>query len=133
MKSDKSTPRTPKPTRSSAKRSSAALGQVARVLKKLFKGVKPAISPASVALKLRAPAAKEVFVAGSFNNWQVGATPLRPVKSGEWQGELKLTPGRYEYLFVVDGTWLPDPAAPQTAPNPFGGWNSVLSVTESES
>lgn len=85
--------------------------------------------PSSVALKLRAPAAKEVFVAGSFNGWQVGATPLRPAKGGVWQGELKLTPGRYEYLFVVDGTWLPDPAAPETAPNPFGGWNSVLSVS----
>ena len=82
----------------------------------------------SVALKLRAPAAKEVFVAGSFNGWQVGATPLRPAKGGEWQGELKLTPGRYEYLFVVDGTWLPDPAACEAAPNPFGGWNSILSV-----
>jgi hypothetical protein len=31
-------------------------------------------------------------------------------------------------LFVVDGTWLPDPAAREAAPNPFGGWNSVLSV-----
>lgn len=128
MKSHKISHRAPKPSRSLAKKSAAALGQVVRVLKNPFNGEKPVAGPAPVALKLRAPAAKEVFVAGSFNGWQVGATPLRPAKGGEWQGELKLTPGRYEYLFVVDGTWLPDPAAREAAPNPFGGWNSVLSV-----
>lgn len=128
MKKEKAAPRAPKTSRSLAKKSAAALGQVVRVLKNPFNGMKPVIGPAPVALKLRAPAAKEVFVAGSFNGWQVGATPLRPAQGGEWQGELKLTPGRYEYLFVVDGTWLPDPAAREAAPNPFGGWNSVLSV-----
>lgn len=121
-------PRIPKPSRSLAKKSAAALGKVVRVLKNPFNGVKPIIIPAFVALKLRAPAAKEVCVAGSFNGWQVGATPLRFNHDGEWAGELSLTPGRYEYLFVVDGTWLNDPAARETAPNPFGGWNSVLSV-----
>lgn len=128
MKSHKISYRAPKTRRSLVKKSAAALGQVVRVLKNPLNGVKPVAGPAPVALKLRAPAAKEVFVAGSFNGWQVGATPLRPAKGGEWQGELKLTPGRYEYLFVVDGTWLPDPAAREAAPNPFGGWNSVLSV-----
>jgi 1,4-alpha-glucan branching enzyme len=128
MKSNKPAPRTPKSASSLTKKSAAVLGQVVRVLKNPLNGTKPAGGPAPVALTLRAPAAKEVFVAGSFNGWQVGATPLRPAKSGEWQGELKLSPGRYEYLFVVDGTWLPDPAAREAAPNPFGGWNSVLSV-----
>ncbi len=127
MKSHKVSYRSPKVSRSLAKKSAAALGQVVRVLKNPLAAMQSA-TPAPVALKLRAPAAKEVFVAGSFNGWQVGATPLRPDKGGEWQGELKLTPGRYEYLFVVDGTWLPDPAAREAAPNPFGGWNSVLSV-----
>ncbi len=129
MKSHKISHRAPKPSRSLAKKSAAALGHVVRVLKNPMAAVKSAASgPAPIALKLRAPAAKEVFVAGSFNGWQVGATPLRPAQGGEWQGELKLTPGRYEYLFVVDGAWLPDPAASEAAPNPFGGWNSVLSV-----
>lgn len=128
MKKAKTAPRAAKASTSLAKKSASALGQVVRVLKNPFNGVKPAAGPSPVALKLRAPAAKEVFVAGSFNGWQVGATPLRPAKGGEWQGELNLTPGRYEYLFVVDGTWLPDPAAREAAPNPFGGLNSVLSV-----
>ena len=118
--------RTARASRALVKKSAAALGQMVRVLKH-SRSITPAAPPV-VVLKLRAPAAKEVFVAGSFNGWKVGVTPLIPVKGGEWQGDLKLTPGRYEYLFVVDGTWLPDPAAHEMSPNPFGGWNSVLSV-----
>ncbi len=129
MKSSKTTPRPAKPTRSVVKKSVAALGQVVRALKSPPAAVKaPAPAAAPVSLKLKAPAAKQVFVAGSFNGWQVGATPLHPARGGEWKGELKLTPGRYEYMFIVDGCWLPDPAAREAAPNPFGGVNSVLSV-----
>ena len=129
MKTHKVSYRSQKVSRPLVKKSAAALGQVVRVLKNPLAAMQSATTtPAPIALKLRAPAAKKVFVAGSFNGWQVGTTPLRPAHGGEWQGELKLTPGRYEYLFVVDGTWLPDPAAREAAPNPFGGWNSVLSV-----
>jgi len=79
-------------------------------------------------LKLVAPTARKVCVAGTFNDWQASATPLKATPKGEWRGELKLSPGRYEYLFVVDGKWTPDPAARETAPNPFGGVNSVVSI-----
>ena len=88
----------------------------------------PAPKSNGIPLKFVAPAAKQVFVVGTFNNWQTAATPLKPAPSGEWRGELKLAPGRYEYLFVVDGEWLPDPAARETTPNPFGGANSVVCV-----
>ena len=46
---------------------------------------------------------------------------------GKWVKQLSLTPGRYEYRFVVDGDWVSDPNAEQT-PNPHGGCNSVLIV-----
>ena len=82
----------------------------------------------AVPLKLVAPAARQVYVAGSFNNWHAAALPLK-ASGGEWIGELKLAPGRYEYLFVVDGKWLPDPSVPEKVPNPFGGYNSLLSVS----
>jgi 1,4-alpha-glucan branching enzyme len=89
-----------------------------------------AVGPApTVPLKLVAPSAKTVAVAGSFNNWQPTATLLKPARAGEWQGELSLPPGRHESLFVVDGKWLPDPAAREAVPNPFGGVNSVISVS----
>ena len=47
-----------------------------------------------------------------------------------WFGDLELRPGRHEYLFVVDGQWLPDPNARESVQNPFGGKNSVLIVSE---
>ena len=81
-----------------------------------------------IMIKLLAPAARDVCVVGTFNHWQVGATRLDASPSGEWQAELQLAPGRYEYLFVVDGRWTPDPVASEAAENPFGGKNSVLLV-----
>jgi hypothetical protein len=29
----------------------------------------------------------------------------------------------------ADGHWVPDPLAQETVPNPFGGMNSILKVT----
>ena len=92
--------------------------------------VKAAAPPPRVVLELVNPAAKQVFVAGSFNNWQPEQTPLSPAGNGRWAGGLKVGPGRHEYLFVVDGKWLPDPNAKESVENPFGGRNSVLTVSE---
>src|SRR2546423_4251057 len=74
--------------------------------------------------------AQKVCVAGSFNQWKPDQTPLAPVGNGRWVGDLTVKPGRYEYLFVVDGQWLPDPNAKESVQNPFGGQNSVLIASE---
>ena len=81
-------------------------------------------------LELVQPEAKSVFVAGSFNEWNPGKTPLKRSNDGKWVGELSGISGRHEYLFVVDGQWLPDPNARESVQNPFGGKNSVLIVSE---
>ena len=91
---------------------------------------RPMLEPARVALELTEPAAKQVFVAGSFNGWNPDTTPLRPLGNGRWKGDLNLRPGRHEYLFVVDGQWRPDPCARESVANPFGGKNSVITVSE---
>jgi 1,4-alpha-glucan branching enzyme len=67
-------------------------------------------------------------VAGDFNNWLPDATPMQRTTSGVWTAQLKLTPGRHQYRFVVDSQWLPDPKATMSAPNPHGGTNSVVIV-----
>ena len=77
-------------------------------------------------LELVKPEAKSVFVAGSFNDWNPSQTPLSRTRDGKWVGELIGISGRHEYLFVVDGQWLPDPNAPESVQNPYGGRNSVL-------
>ena len=82
-----------------------------------------------VSFELVNPAAKRVCVAGTFNDWQPEGAPLAPVGNGRWAVRVPIKPGRYEYLFVVDGQWLPDPNAKESVQNPFGGQNSVLGVT----
>jgi 1,4-alpha-glucan branching enzyme len=74
------------------------------------------------------PAAKTVCLAGSFNQWQPAAKPLHSSGAGDWWKETSLAPGTYEYCFVVDGKWRPDPRAQEAVANPFGGTNSVLHV-----
>lgn len=90
---------------------------------------KPAAKAAAVTeFKLFAPAAREVFLAGDFCNWQGNDCPMRRLKDGSWKKSLKLTPGRYEYRFVVDGHWWTDPENPDRQQNAFGQDNSVLVV-----
>ena len=81
-----------------------------------------------VALDLTDCRANDVFVVSSFNGWQVGATPMMALGEGMWGVRLELPPGRYEYQFVVDGRWMPDPNAEESARNDSGGVNSVLIV-----
>lgn len=75
--------------------------------------------------------ASTVCVAGTFNDWDAATKPLHPLGNGRWLKETVLQPGTYEYCLVVDGKWIPDPQAPETVPNPFGGRNSLLSVSAS--
>src|SRR5262245_30789694 len=81
-------------------------------------------------LKLVKPDAKSVCVAGSFNEWNPSRTPLTRISDGTWIGELTGISGRHEYLFVVDGQWVPDPNAKESVQNPFGGKNSVLVISQ---
>jgi 1,4-alpha-glucan branching enzyme len=76
---------------------------------------------------LKKPEAKSVFLAGTFNGWSAKRTGMSRDSQG-WTITLWLPPGRYEYKFVVDGQWLSDPQATDSAPNEFGGINSVLTV-----
>ena len=75
--------------------------------------------------------ATTVAVAGTFNDWHPTTKSMHPIGSGHWLKETALAPGAYEYCFIVDGQWLPDLLARETAPNPFGGRNSILKVASS--
>ena len=89
------------------------------------------VAPKNVVfLELVKPEAQSVSVAGSFNGWKPESTPLRRLGNGRWVGDLTVKPGRHEYLFVVDGQWLPDPNAKETVQNPYGGQNSVFIASE---
>jgi hypothetical protein len=78
---------------------------------------------------LYAPTAKQVSVAGTFNQWDPQAAPLARVDGdGVWTVTLPLSTGQHQYAFVIDGKqWIPDPAAP-AVDDGFGRRNSVLAV-----
>lgn len=92
------------------------------------KQTSPAGKSRPVRLELTCPDAREVFVAGSFNDWKPAATPLKSAGDGRWAVELSLPPGRYEYRFIADGEWVDDPDAKEVVPNPHGGANALLVV-----
>ncbi|MDP6777686.1 MAG: isoamylase early set domain-containing protein [Candidatus Latescibacteria bacterium] len=77
--------------------------------------------------KLVAPEAGEVFLVGTFNNWDPKGRPLKRGKAGLWRTFMSLEPGTYEYRFVVDGLWHNDPGA-RAVPNPYGGLNCCVEV-----
>jgi hypothetical protein len=81
---------------------------------------------------LYAPGARQVALAGSFNEWDPGATPLVRGSEGEvWTTTLALPAGQYQYGFLVDGQrWVADPAAPRLDDG-FGRANSLLAVLPS--
>lgn len=70
---------------------------------------------------------KTVQLRGSFNAWNAANTPLELI-DGLWQTELLLSPGDYEYLIVVDGEEIIDPANEISKDNGMGGFNSILSL-----
>lgn len=87
-----------------------------------------AMHPAQqVRLEFFHPQAREVNIAGSFNDWRPGATWMISLGNGRWVKQLLLPPGRYEYCFVVGGHWLPDPMALESS-NSRGSHNFVLIV-----
>ena len=80
-----------------------------------------------VRFSLSAPGAARVSLVGDFNRWDPVALPLRRSADGRtWEVEVRLSPGRYSYSFMVDGRLARDPAAPQDAGDEYGSANSVL-------
>jgi Glycogen recognition site of AMP-activated protein kinase len=97
-------------------------------------GSKPAIAPSPpsatlVRLMIVEPGAKTVQVAGDFNGWNPMHTSLEQISDGAWAVTIPLKPGRYAYMFVVDGQrWVADPFAAEQKDDGFGSRNAVLDV-----
>jgi len=79
--------------------------------------------------KFKAPEAKQVYVVGDFNNWQIDeSSKLTKSNSGEWKRTFYLLPGKYRYKFVADGLWFWDPGNPEKKANQFGDFDSIFKV-----
>ncbi len=77
---------------------------------------------------LQAPEAMQVFVAGSFNEWDPTANRLERGEEGVWTYTLLLEPGEHEYRFVVDDVWWDDPLNRMRRSTEFGCENCILIV-----
>jgi 1,4-alpha-glucan branching enzyme len=82
----------------------------------------------AIAFTFEAPTARQVSLAGDFNNWDTKALPMRTGTDGLWHLRVPLKPGRHEYRFIADGVWQDDPAAEQRTANAWGGQNCVKVV-----
>jgi len=83
-----------------------------------------------VRFQIVAPEAKEVFLAGDFNDWDGESIRLKRKRGKDksrFATELSLEPGQFEYKFLIDGNWICDPDKDRV-PNPFGTNNSLLNV-----
>ena len=76
----------------------------------------------------QAPTARQVSLAGDFNNWDPKAGLMHKRPDGVWHLSVALKPGRYEYRFLADEVWCDDPAAQQKAGNSLGTENCVRIV-----
>ncbi|MBU9888605.1 MAG: glycoside hydrolase family 13 [Candidatus Omnitrophica bacterium] len=82
----------------------------------------------TVDFKFYAPQAKKVGVGGSFNNWNAEKNALKKDANGNWKASLKLSSGRHEYRYCVDGAWFNSQDPVECVPNAFGSWNCVVEV-----
>ena len=69
----------------------------------------------------------DVKIKGEFNAWNPNSTVLERKGNG-FSTYLLLSPGSYQYLYVVDGKEVLDPMNPDSVSNGMGGWNSVINI-----
>lgn len=81
----------------------------------------------SIEFRFYRPGANGVHVAGTFNGWHQGETPMQSAGDGWWAVALPLAAGEYRFRYIADGRWFTDFAA-NGVESGKGGWNSILRV-----
>lgn len=123
----RSSPITKHAPRSTARKEFAALAREIIKAKDLFETHAP--FPASVTFSYFDDNAREIRVAGEFNNWRpTERHKLEKQENGKWGLRIPLMPESYEYKFIVDGEWRADPANPEQKIGDHGQRNSLLEV-----
>ncbi len=79
-----------------------------------------------ITFKYRNSEAKEVKLAGDFNDWK-SQTMTKKGKQ-DWLVTLQLSPGKYNYKFIVDGSWTKDPRNAKSQTDNYGSEHSIIEV-----
>ncbi len=82
----------------------------------------------TVEFTFRAPEARKVFLAGEFNGWDTQSLPMKKSKGGIWKTKVELSPGRQEYKFFADDSWVESLRGVEQVPNPLGTRNFIVLV-----
>lgn len=87
-------------------------------------------SPAKrVTFQVTANPKSEVFLAGTFNNWNPRRHQMKDTRdTGKYSITLMLPKGEYEYKFVINNNWVVDPECQNWVRNSLGTLNSVVKV-----
>lgn len=72
--------------------------------------------------------AKEVILAGSFNEWDEHNFKMQKSSDGDWTYSMPLSGGKHHYKFIVDGHWILDPDNTVQEYDSNGHINSVFMV-----
>ncbi|MGA2774743.1 MAG: AAA family ATPase [Candidatus Omnitrophota bacterium] len=102
------------------------MAKVEKRLNEILKEELPKLN--EVVFSVSAPAAKEVFLVGEFNNWKADESGKMNNVDGTWIKSLMLHPGKYRYRFIIDGSWTEDEKNPLKESNPFGTLDSFVEV-----
>jgi chromosome partitioning protein len=82
-----------------------------------------------VTFTIEAPAAKDIYIVGDFNDWKINdETRLDRRENGCWEKRMGLPQGRYRYKFLVDGAWTLDSKNPELESNAFGTLDSIMKI-----
>jgi 1,4-alpha-glucan branching enzyme len=75
--------------------------------------------------------ATAVHLVGDFNGWNLAATPMDELKSGDFCTVLYLEPDQaYQFRYLVDSTeWLTDEEADHLVPAPYPDAQNSVVVT----
>ena len=93
----------------------------------IFSNIYPKPVEGGILFAHRAPGAKRVQIAGDFNSWQPEDILVDTDGHGLWMKVMPLTPGEYQYRFIVDGRWTEDPANPSRMQTNYG-YNSIVRI-----
>ena len=78
---------------------------------------------------VKANPGSQVYIAGSFNNWDAKSKPMKDAKgTGDYTTMLYLLKGQYEYKYVINGEWHVDPECPKWVQNDCGTLNSLVTI-----
>jgi len=76
-----------------------------------------------------APHAQCVALVGDFNDWDPTATPMCRMSDDRWMASLELPHGYHQYVFLVDGRPMLDPAADGVTRNSRQERVSLLAIS----